>query len=302
MELDELNAKGVTPDVYVDTRALVTTPFDIMLNQALETKRGGDRHGSVGMGIGTTVERHDTIPLSFADLEIWSTQELSNVLHIIGARTRRQMINNNVDSHYINMVDDHIIERIIYDFISDITFMLNKVTTVCTPEFLPDYNTVIFEAGQGLLLDIEYGMFPYVTHSHCGARNIHTILDEINFKGELQLNYITRTYLTRHGAGPLESEVRWDVGLEDKTNKTNEFQGSLRFAPLDIASLMCRVTDDAIYCEQQSYSCTTRINVTCMDQDHDLFSNKDPELNPRQPFIDIGSTWSYGPTRQDVRI
>lgn len=40
--------------------------------------------------------------------------------------------------------------------------------------------------------------------------------------------YVTRTYLTRHGAGPLENE---DSGIKllDTTNVHNDWQGTIRF-------------------------------------------------------------------------
>jgi adenylosuccinate synthase len=32
----------------------VTTPYDMMINQIVERERGGDRHGSCGVGFGET--------------------------------------------------------------------------------------------------------------------------------------------------------------------------------------------------------------------------------------------------------
>ena len=46
--------------------------------------------------------------------------------------------------------------------------------------------------------------------------------------------YVTRTYVTRHGAGPLPHECsREDLGIceTDRTNLTNEWQGTIRYAP-----------------------------------------------------------------------
>ena len=40
--------------------------------------------------------------------------------------------------------------------------------------------------------------------------------------------YVTRTYLTRHGAGPLENEDP-SIKLLDTTNVNNNWQGTIRF-------------------------------------------------------------------------
>ena len=61
-ELEDLNAKlsgGIKGVIYVENDCMVTTPFDIFINQALELKRGDARHGSCGMGIGVTVGRYE---------------------------------------------------------------------------------------------------------------------------------------------------------------------------------------------------------------------------------------------------
>ena len=58
-ELKLLKQIGANPIIYVDNLAQVTTPFDIIYNQALEKSRDV-AHGSCGVGIGTTVERNLT--------------------------------------------------------------------------------------------------------------------------------------------------------------------------------------------------------------------------------------------------
>ena len=54
--------------------------------------------------------------------------------------------------------------------------------------------------------------------------------------------YVTRTYFTRHGDGPLPGEVEFhnlSIGI-DKTNTKNDWQGNLRYAPMipDLVSTM----------------------------------------------------------------
>ncbi len=45
------------PLVYADERGLVSTPFDMLINQIVEAARGSRKHGSCGLGFGETIER-----------------------------------------------------------------------------------------------------------------------------------------------------------------------------------------------------------------------------------------------------
>ncbi len=56
-EMAILAAKGVELRIYVDPHGPVTTPYDMMINQIVERERGGNRHGSCGVGFGETIER-----------------------------------------------------------------------------------------------------------------------------------------------------------------------------------------------------------------------------------------------------
>lgn len=92
--------------------------------------------------------------------------------------------------------------------------------------YLEDFDVLIFEGTQGLLLDSEHGFYPYVTSTKVGLNGI----PEEYLKGA-EVYLITRTYLTRHGEMGL-LERQWFEGREkevpaDKleTNVFNEHQG-----------------------------------------------------------------------------
>src|SRR5262249_12200450 len=56
-ERAQLAALGLAPTVHVDPRSPITTPYDMLINQAVETARAGARHGSCGIGFGETIQR-----------------------------------------------------------------------------------------------------------------------------------------------------------------------------------------------------------------------------------------------------
>jgi adenylosuccinate synthase len=257
--------------VFIDPQCKVTTPWDMLLNQAKEYRRLDKRHGSVGVGIGVTCER-DAAGVSFhyndlmynvedglysklAEVRLWCLTQLGHQKHDDPPT---------VANIYSYFQDDDMFDR----FYEDCNrFALLTASTIETDLML--YDTLIFENGQGLLLDQEYGSFPHVTRSNTGFHNVGKFLKRNGlFDKKIEVHYISRCYTTRHGAGPLPYERHnlFEFDIIDMTNKPNEFQGSLRFAPLNLQAI-----DKAIQWDSDVHpplTTTSRV-VTCVDQIRD---------------------------------
>jgi adenylosuccinate synthase len=127
---------------------------------------------------------------------------------------------------------------------------------------------IVFEGAQGLLLDMDRGFkFPYVTRSNTGLKNVLALATDAGIE-HLDVIYITRTYLTRHGAGPLPNEVPKlaFADVVDPTNLPNPWQGTLRFAPLDLDFLRTTIADDLSDAAATDIEVDAGIGVTCVDQ------------------------------------
>lgn len=71
---------------------------------------------------------------------------------------------------------------------------------------LQSTDTLIFESGQGLLPGRNHTVYsPYVTASDTGLRNPCRFLARFRLNLD-EVVYVSRTYITRHGAGPLPNE------------------------------------------------------------------------------------------------
>jgi adenylosuccinate synthase len=291
-ELEELKLKGVSPFIYIDERCIVSTPFDIFINQLVEKKRGKSRHGSCGLGINETVTRSlrdSKLRLQIKDL----TSENSSLERL--SRIETDWFETRLNEHEIDMQDEEVQsfirkkDRIIRRFLQDVLLMLNRSTITKT---LPDYCSTIFEGAQGLLLDEgRIDLFPHLTRSRTGLTNVIQIAQEARVPiAELNVVYATRTYLTRHGAGPLKGEESWS--FPDSTNVPNEFQGSLRFAPLDFDQLTYAINLDLQHAKNKLNKINASIAITCADQ------MKAPDRNNLPLPV---SHISYGPSRNDVQ-
>jgi adenylosuccinate synthase len=79
---------------------------------------------------------------------------------------------------------------------------------------------ILYEGAQGILLDIDYGTYPYVTSSSTGASGIYTGVGGFNSLNEVL--GITKAYITRVGSGPMPTEQLNAIGDEIQ-KKGNEF-------------------------------------------------------------------------------
>ena len=159
------------------------------------------------------------------------------------------------------------------------------------PAALPDYRNVVFEGAQGLLLDEQHRFFPHVTRSRTGLPNVVQIVSEIGLQ-ELEVVYVTRAYMTRHGAGPFPTE-RPGLSFSDPTNAPNEWQGALRFGDLDTSLMGESIANDLS--EASGLSVSPCLAVTCLDQVPDV----DAARIAHECGLEVGYS-SGGPSRDRV--
>lgn len=249
-------ALGNPPEfLFVDPRALVTTPYDMLINQRLEAQRQGARHGSCGVGINETVERgptrYSTTVADLANLRTFQAKLEAIQSHYYADRL-----------HQLGLEPD-IPSALMFTRFMDVAQKFKESVQVVEDhraiQLLPN---PIFEGAQGLLLDEDHAFFPHVTRSKTGLRNVVTLAKEAGIDG-LDITYVTRAYMTRHGAGPFPTEDA-TLNYADDTNVPHDFQGTLRFGRLDIDLLAASVRNDLK--EASDMSVTHGLAITHLDQ------------------------------------
>lgn len=231
---------GFCPNIYSLETVCVTTPDDVLLNMALESSRGSSRHGSCGMGINECDLRTKAgFGLKLGQICSMDADALYHaMLHIRKEYTtkRLQMMADTLDTEtneYVQLLsNNNILENAAYEIVSNMKYV-KLLTEADLQRKLQSTDTLIFEAGQGLLLDRNNVIYaPHVTASDTGLTNPCRFLSRLGSKLD-EVVYMSRTYVTRHGAGPLPNECpKAALGdlTEDATNETNLWQGSLRYA------------------------------------------------------------------------
>lgn len=237
--------KKYSPKVYRHPDCRVVTPFDVIVNQVLEQNRGINKHGSCGMGIWETVLRHQnmlTMPLTYFNQ--CSIQDKVCYMLAIKDYALNRLQNVTLDSETQYYLYDNGCKKLIEKFIEYVDIFC-QIVPERNESILKDYTQLIFENAQGLLL-CEDEHNPHTTPSYTGCRNVvHTIEDHFKDK-EIEIIYVTRPYLTRHGEGPFEecSLQELQTVKPDKTNYHNKFQGRFKYGFLDTNKLLERINKD----------------------------------------------------------
>jgi len=206
-EIGELEARGVPVRERLSLSAAcpLILPYHVALDQAREAKRGDDRIGTTGRGIGPAYEDK----VARRGLRLGDLQDERRF-----ARKLRAVMeyHNFVLQHYyrVETLDPEAVlaevlaqGRELLPLMADVTALLHEHRRAGAK--------ILFEGAQGSLLDIDHGTYPFVTSSNTTAGGTAT---GSGF-GPLYLDYvlgITKAYTTRVGSGPFPTELFDDVG------------------------------------------------------------------------------------------
>lgn len=248
---------GIGPIVAADPRCFVTTPYDILVNQAAEDARGKQRHGSVGVGFGETIERSGYPIFRLLKSDLDDRDAVISKLRLIRDRwlpERLGQLGLPGTAKDDPRLSEDMLARTVTAFDA-----FGKTVHTAGAEFIEN-KSVIFEGAQGLSLDMGSVNFPHVTRSNTGLTNVLPLARAVGLS--LDVIYVSRTYLTKHGAGPLPGECLPAPEMVDLTNTPHPYQGTLRFAPLDVPGMLERIEEDAAQLPGASWS----VALTCVDQ------------------------------------
>ncbi len=260
-EANELFSQGFRPRMYIDLNCPVTTPYDVAANH-MDNRM--TNHGTVGVGFGQTLQR-ETDHYHF---------KVRDLLYPVAGLEKLKALHGYYGSPNVNFGElletpEEVLKAYLKAMNKIITFA-SFVDTSADYDLITDtYKNFIFEGAQGLMLDQEIGFFPQVTRSNTGLKNIHVLLRELGTTYRINPIYVTRSYLTRHGKGPLPGEDPTFKSslknIENEANKDGGFQGIFRYAPLNPELLKYAIASDLGSSPEYSIDKIT-LAVTCLDQ------------------------------------
>jgi adenylosuccinate synthase len=200
-ELDGLTARGVdTSRLVVSAAAHVITPYNRALDKVTERFLGKRKLGTTGRGIGPTyADKMARVGIRVQDLfdtdglraQVESALEFKNQV-LVKVYNRRAF---DVDA----TVDELLgyAERL-RPMVADTPALLNRM--------LDEGRTVVFEAGQATMLDVDHGTYPFVTSSNptAGGASTGSGVPPTRITGVIA---VVKAYTTRVGEGPFPTEL-----------------------------------------------------------------------------------------------
>ncbi len=265
-ELEDFSKVGEIPQIYGCEKTNIVLLFDVAINQMKETGRGDKKHGSCGMGIWEARVRTESgFGMTLGEVKNSTPTEIvkrleeikeNYVLKTFGKLSPDYDFDIQVYTKYLKRAIEHV------NVISDET------------SFLGGFDNIVFESGQGLLLDSDReDLWPHTTSSCTTLANPAMLAQSYGINVD-DVFYVTRTYITRHGAGPFNEDK--DLNFYDETNKSNPWQGSMRFGRTDFEELLKRVSKDGAKARKIS------LFITHFDETNERFLSQKGNLDQEQ--------------------
>ncbi len=205
-EIERLTAQGVeiTPDTLkVAENAALILPLHGAVDRAREARRGDDKIGTTGRGIGPAYEdkvgRRAIRVCDLADPDLLAKRVASLLVH-----------------HNALFRGLDLPEVAAEDLVSQLREIAPKILPYADrvwhrlDEARRQGHRVLFEGAQGAMLDVDHGTYPFVTSSNTVAGQAAA---GSGFAGGLGMVLgITKAYTTRVGSGPFPTELSDEVG------------------------------------------------------------------------------------------
>ena len=246
VHLGELGVRDVHTTLTIDMECMITTPYHTAVNRLKEMRRGDQRHGSCGRGIGETMlhqRKHPDHVLRIGDLldpvktsrrlAVIRSQCLAEVEEWVDELSPSDVKTTSLlylhDSNYAEFYQSK------YNIFAGLFKKRFVRSDWLSERAAYTQQPIIFEGAQGVLLDQDAGFQPYVTWSDCTLNNVIQLT--AGWSRAVNTIGVIRSYMTRHGAGPLPTErEEMSVILREyhrSHNREGQWQGRMRVGRLD---------------------------------------------------------------------
>ena len=205
-ELANLSARGVDVSrLRISANAHVIPSYNRTMDRVVERFLGKRQIGTTGRGIGPTyADKMNRVGIRIQDLfdssilrqKVEGALLQKNAL-LVKVYNRREADVEAVTAELLSYADR------VRPMLIDCSLELNNA--------LDAGKTVVFEAGQATMLDVDHGTYPFVTSSNTVAANAAAG----SGMGPRAIGYvlgIAKAYTTRVGGGPFPTELHDDTG------------------------------------------------------------------------------------------
>ncbi|WP_338553743.1 adenylosuccinate synthase [Paenibacillus sp. KS-LC4] len=223
-EINYIQENGFsTENLKISDRAHVIMPYHIVLDALEETRKGDNKIGTTGKGIGPCyMDKAARNGIRIADL--MDAEEFEQKLRRLVVE-KNQVIEQVFGGEPLNA--DSIVEEylayaeVLRSYVTDTSVVLNDA--------IDAGSKVLFEGAQGVMLDIDQGTYPFVTSSNPSAGGV-CIGSGVGPSKIQQVIGVAKAYTTRVGDGPFPTEQNNAIGdlIRDKGHEYGTVTGRPR--------------------------------------------------------------------------
>ena len=203
-ELDSLEKSGIsTANLSISDGAHVIMPYHCWIDEMDEKQRGENCIGTTGRGIGPAYQ-DKTARRGIRIFELLEPELLrEKILYNLNIKSA-YLPDKNIERLVGELLEEYLsYGKILAGRIADTSILLNKL--------IQNGKKVLFEGAQGVLLDLDFGTYPYVTASHpiAGGVSIGLGVPPSNVNSVLA---VLKAYTTRVGNGAFPTELHGEQG------------------------------------------------------------------------------------------
>lgn len=215
-EIEYVEAKGVSAaNLHISDRAHVIMPYHKVLDALSEARLGDAKIGTTGNGIGPCYA-DKTSRCGFRMCDLLEEDRFSKKLNVVleGKNELITKIYGGKPLSYDEILNDYLeYGRKLKDRIED--------TSLLIYDYVKQNKKILFEGAQGMLLDLDYGTYPFVTSSHPTAGGVACGVG-VGPQVVTDVLGVVKSYTTRVGEGPFVTELFDETG-DAIRNKGHEF-------------------------------------------------------------------------------
>ncbi|CAB4332165.1 unannotated protein [freshwater metagenome] len=210
-EIDGLEAQGIdTSNLLISANAHLITPYHVTLDKVTERFLGNSKIGTTGRGIGPSyADKISRLGIRVQDL----FDEKILRAKIEGSLLSKNQVLVKVFNRRAVTVDEVVENLMVHadrlkPYVADTSLLLNRA--------LDENKVVLLEGGQGTLLDVDHGTYPFVTSSNptAGGACAGSGIGPTKITGVVG---ILKAYTTRVGSGPFPTELLDEDGEKLRT-------------------------------------------------------------------------------------
>lgn len=203
-EIDEVEQGGIKiENLYISDRAHLVMPYHIALDRAYEDALKETGIGTTKRGIGPCyTDKAARLGIRVCDLYSESFEKLLKLR--VDEKNEILCKFNAAPLEFEKIYEEY------SEYAAKIKHMVCD-TSMLAYKLLQENKNLLFEGAQGMLLDIDFGTYPYVTSSHPNTCGVYSGIG-LGPKAVNEVVGVVKAYTTRVGSGPFVTELTDDIG------------------------------------------------------------------------------------------